>query len=79
MIQYRSSVLPLLGPGLVISMIGGGGTAERFVGSNRVVWLARSLSKAGIPIFEFVDGFCSNRRVVKNYCLSDITQFEYQK
>jgi hypothetical protein len=41
--------------------------AERVVGSNRVVWLARSLSKTGIPILEFVDGFCSSRRVVRNF------------
>jgi hypothetical protein len=37
MIQYKYPVLPLLGPGLVSSMIGGAGIAERFVGSNRVV------------------------------------------
>lgn len=41
--------------------------AESFVGSNRVVLLARSLSKAGIPILEFVDGSCSKRRVVRSY------------
>ena len=41
--------------------------AERFVGSNRVVLLARSLSKAGIPILKFVDGSCSKRRVARNY------------
>lgn len=68
MIQYKSSVLPLSGAGLVSSMMGGAGIAERFVGSKRVVWLARRLSKAGIPILEFADGLCSRRRVVKNCC-----------
>ena len=76
MIQYRSSVLPLFGPGLVISMIGGAGMAERFVGSNRVVWLARSLSKAGTPIFEFVDGSCSKRSVARNCCCEWIVRSE---
>lgn len=42
--------------------------AERFVGSNRVAWFARSLSKAGIPILEFDDGSCSKRRVARSFC-----------
>lgn len=41
--------------------------ADRFVGSNRVVWLASSLSKAGIPVFEFADESCSKRRVVRSF------------
>lgn len=48
--------------------MGGAGIPERFVGSNRVVWVARSLSKAGIPSFEFDDGSCSRRRVVNSFC-----------
>lgn len=42
--------------------------ADRFVGSNRVVCVARSLSKAGTPSFEFDDGSCSKRRVVRSFC-----------
>lgn len=67
MIQYNSSVFPDFGTGLVISMIGGAGTEDIFVGSNRGVLVARSLSKAGMPSFEFADGSCKSRSVVRSF------------
>lgn len=67
MIQYNSSVFPDFGTGLVISIMGGAGTEDNFVGSNRGVLVARSLSRAEIPSLKFADGSCKSRRVVRSF------------